>query len=225
VMPSKRRTGDPRYVLTLRPPEFAVWSEAFLTACAHVAGGDFASAHRRLLEFDGRAVAGWFHFTAQNSGHDRITLLRLCSKESLETKTAPKTTRTRQRMPTEPTEHAVYTRDKFRCRYCRTPVVPKSVIEYISDKSGIDLRKKSTNLTTHGAYWLHAATIDHIVPHADGGTNDEDNLATACPACQFGKGSFSLAQLRLTLRPPATDLRVADWSWTQVVLSIQNNRP
>jgi len=224
-MPSKRRTGDPRYVLTLRPPEFAGWSDAFCAACTHVADGDFASAHRRLLEFDGRAVAGWYHFTAQNSGQDRITLFRLGSRESLETKTAPKTTRTRQRMPTEPTEHAVYTRDKFRCRYCRTPVVPKSVIEHISDKTGIDLRKKSANLTTHGAYWLHAATIDHIVPHADGGTNDEDNLATACPACQYGKGSFSLAQLRLTLRPPATDLRVAGRMWTAIVSSLQNNQP
>lgn len=223
-MPSKRRAGDLRYVLTLRPPEFAGWSNAFYAACAHVADSDLVSANRRLLEFDGRAVAGWFHFTAQNSGQDRITLFRLGSKGSLETKTAPKTTRSDKRMPTKPTEHAVYARDKFRCRYCRTPVVPKSVIGSISDKTGIDLRKESTNLTTHGAYWLHAATIDHVVPHADGGTNDEDNLATACPACQFGKGSFSLAQLRLTLRPPATDLRVAGRMWTTIVSSLQNNQ-
>ena len=223
-MPSQRRTGDLRYVLTLRPPEFAGWSDAFYAACVHVADGDFVSAHRRLLEFDGRAVACWFHFTAQNSGQDRITLFRLGSKESLETKTALKTTRTGKRMPIKPTERSVFARDKFRCRFCRTPVVPKSVIEYLSNRTGIDLRKKSTNLTTHGAYWLHAATIDHVVPHADGGTNDEDNLATACPACQFGKGNYSLTQLRLTLRPPTTDLRVAGRTWTTIVSSLQNNQ-
>lgn len=196
----------------------------FCAACAHVADGDFVSARNRLLEFDGRAVAGWFHFTAQNSGQDRIALFRLGSRESLETMTAPKTTRIRQRMPAEPTECAVYARDRFRCRYCRTPVVPKSVIGYISDKTGIDLRKKSTNLTTHGAYWIHAATVDHVVPHADGGTNDEDNLATACPACQFGKGSFSIAQLQLILRPPATDLRVTGRTWTAIVSNLQNKQ-
>jgi 5-methylcytosine-specific restriction endonuclease McrA len=98
------------------------------------------------------------------------------------------------------------------------------VIEYLSKRTHIDIRKKSTNLTTHGAYWLHSASIDHVVPHALGGTNEKDNLVTACPACQFGKGSFSLEELRLTLRPPAADLHKSGRKWSAIVKSLLNNR-
>jgi len=52
----------------------------------------------------------------------------------------------------------IFRRDGFQCQYCGR--VPPDVI-------------------------LH---VDHIVPLADGGTNDEDNLTTACHDCNAGKG-------------------------------------
>lgn len=219
-MSKKRRSGDLRYVLTLRPKEFAEWSDAFYAACAHLAVGDVVSARRRLREFDGRAVTCWFHFTAQNSGQDRIRLYQLDSTKDQKRKPTLSIVRSKKRMPDEATELEVYQRDRFRCRYCRAPVVPKLVIEFLSKRTDIDLRKESTNLTTHGAYWLHSASIDHVVPHALGGTNDKENLVTACPACQFGKGSFSLTELQLTLRKPATDLRIFGRMWTEIVTGL-----
>ena len=223
-MSKKRRSGDLRYVLTLRPKEFAEWSDAFYAACAHLAVGDVVSARRRLREFDGRAVTCWFHFTAQNSGQDRIRLYQLDSTKDQKRKPTLSIVRSKKRMPDEATELEVYQRDRFRCRYCRAPVVPKLVIEFLSKRTDIDLRKESTNLTTHGAYWLHSASIDHVVPHALGGTNDKENLVTACPACQFGKGSFSLEELRLTLRPPAADFRCSGRRWSAIVMSLLNDR-
>jgi 5-methylcytosine-specific restriction endonuclease McrA len=223
-MSEKWRSGDLRYVLTLRPKEFAEWSDAFYAACAHLADGDVVSARRRLREFDGRAVTCWFHFTAQNSGQDRIRLYQLDSTKYQKRKPTPSIVRSNKRMPDEVTELEVYQRDRFRCRYCQAPAVPKLVIEFLSKRTDIDVRKESTNLTTHGAYWLHSASIDHVVPHALGGTNDKDNLVTACPACQFGKGSFSLEELRLTLRPPATDFRYSGRRWSAIVMSLLNNQ-
>lgn len=54
-------------------------------------------------------------------------------------------------------------RDGFRCRYCGA-----------SPSDGIRL------------------VVDHIVPVADGGTDDWDNLAAACHECNAGKGRHPL---------------------------------
>lgn len=39
--------------------------------------------------------------------------------------------------------------------------------------------------------------IDHLVPVADGGTNDPQNLVPACAACNGAKGAMSLASFRV----------------------------
>lgn len=41
------------------------------------------------------------------------------------------------------------------------------------------------------------AQYDHVLPHAYGGTNDLDNLAVSCAACNFGKMSYRLEELGL----------------------------
>ncbi len=125
-------------------------------------------------------------------------------------------------MPTAETKKIVYERDRFRCRYCQSPVLPPGVLKFVSSELGIDLSKKRTNLETHGANWLHCATIDHIAPHASGGPSDMANLATSCKACQFGKGKFSLEELELELREPALDLRFRGRSWIETVDHLAN---
>ncbi|MGF1514842.1 MAG: HNH endonuclease [Elainellaceae cyanobacterium] len=54
----------------------------------------------------------------------------------------------------------VYRRDRFRCVYCRKRVKYKQL------------------------------TLDHVIPRALGGTNDIDNLVTACFECNSAKGSM-----------------------------------
>ncbi len=58
----------------------------------------------------------------------------------------------------------VFARDGFRCQYCGRPAGDGVI--------------------------LH---VDHRVPVARGGTNDESNLATACSDCNLGKGVLELA--------------------------------
>ena len=50
---------------------------------------------------------------------------------------------------------------------------------------------------SHGAFYAMTASIDHVVPHCAGGTNEETNLVTACWSCQFGKERHSLEELGL----------------------------
>lgn len=66
----------------------------------------------------------------------------------------------------------VFKRDGFCCRYCGS-TPPTVVLE-----------------------------IDHIVPVADGGTNDQENLATSCFECNRGKRDNPLSA---TLRPAQFD--------------------
>lgn len=56
------------------------------------------------------------------------------------------------------------------CYYCRIPVW--------MDVAGPD-----------DPHWQRSATIDHVVPLAEGGTNDLDNLVLACKWCNNHKGS------------------------------------
>jgi 5-methylcytosine-specific restriction endonuclease McrA len=62
---------------------------------------------------------------------------------------------------------AIYARDGFCCLYCGDTV------------------EKGARLT-----------VDHIVPSADGGTNDADNLATCCMSCNAAKRDLSARDWR-----------------------------
>lgn len=48
--------------------------------------------------------------------------------------------------------------------------------------------------------------IDHIVPVVEGGTNDMDNLVTACDSCNLGKGARSLSAVPESLAKKAEDI-------------------
>jgi hypothetical protein len=76
------------------------------------------------------------------------------------------------------TRFEVFKRDLFLCQYCGAH--PPEVI-------------------------LH---VDHIMPVAAGGTNDSDNLTTACEACNQGKGCRELTSVPEPLATKAA--RVAE---------------
>ena len=212
-----QRTGNLSYVLAKRPAEFGYWSEQFVAACIHALEFDYVLTKRALQEFNGLAVTHWFHFVAQNAGADRVALWRQGghSPEAMEARA--QATLQIPRMPSPKAISDVFDRDKYRCRYCRVPVVPKSVMKLLSAKSGIELGKMKTNLQTHGAHWIHCATIDHVHPHALGGLNTPENIVTSCNACQYGKGKYTLSDLRLELRPPTRDLHVMKRSWVETI--------
>jgi len=62
---------------------------------------------------------------------------------------------------------AIYLRDRFTCLYC------------LADLHGSDPAD---------------ITLDHLVCQADGGSNDESNLVTACRHCNCSRGDKPLAR-------------------------------
>jgi hypothetical protein len=216
------RSGDLRYVLAVRPAEFTRWSREFLKACELLAENNVASARAALLRFDGVAVTHWYHFVAQNAGRDRVVLLGTSNQARV---TLAKQARARDRMPAPEETRLIHQRDRYRCRYCQSPVLPPATLHLVSDLVGIDLRKQRTNLETHGVQWLHCATTDHVESHASGGSSDANNAVTSCKACQFGKGKYSLKQLRITLRGPAPEMRLKGTPWSSIVLRLGELKP
>lgn len=70
----------------------------------------------------------------------------------------------------------IFKRDSFTCQYCGA--TPPKVV-------------------------LH---IDHIHPVAEGGTNDIDNLVTACSCCNLGKSATLLSDIPKTLKDKAAEV-------------------
>lgn len=89
----------------------------------------------------------------------------------------------------------VYTRDGFTCCYCATKLPPGKL------------------------------TYDHVIPRAQGGRTEWDNIVTACYGCNAKKGNRTPEQsgmfpLRrpykpenLPMLPPAIDVRTAPVEW------------
>jgi len=71
----------------------------------------------------------------------------------------------------------VFKRDGFTCQYCG-----------VHPSSGVVLE------------------VDHIIPVADGGSNNIDNLITACFACNRGKGAGLLSSIPQSLEDKAADV-------------------
>ena len=120
---------------------------------------------------------------------------------------AEKTVKVALRMPSSGATRALFDRDGWRCRFCECRVV--------SPKARSALRAAlpgaipwSDQEGYHGAFLAMNASVDHVIPHSLGGTNDEQNLVTACWSCQFGRGAWSLEEVGLIdprLRSPQKD--------------------
>lgn len=77
--------------------------------------------------------------------------------------------RTQRKAISKSRRFEVFKRDGFQCQYCGS-APPKAV--------------------------LH---VDHIIPVAKGGTNDDGNLTTACSVCNGGKSARSLSSVPASL--------------------------
>lgn len=94
------------------------------------------------------------------------------------------------------TRFEIFKRDGFRCVYCGSS--PPAVL-------------------------LEA---DHVIPVVDGGTNDQDNLVTACEGCNRGKGPVSLQVIPRSLADQATEVaeREAQIAAHQAILRERRER-
>jgi 5-methylcytosine-specific restriction endonuclease McrA len=104
---------------------------------------------------------------------------------------------------------AVFARDRYTCRYCGTRTILIPVMYTISALYGsiFKAHRHWRRAETDIAYWTYATSLEHIVPTEHGGTNEFENLATACWHCNALKGSATLEQVGWTLQP------ISDQPW------------
>lgn len=108
----------------------------------------------------------------------------------------PKSKRADLRMPGQAMELSIFSRDGWRCRFCGCRVISRKARSVFARLYPEEARwGKTFHAQTHSALGSLAASLDHILPHARGGTNDEENLVTACTPCQFGRNQWTLAEV------------------------------
>jgi 5-methylcytosine-specific restriction endonuclease McrA len=118
--------------------------------------------------------------------------------------------RTRGPWPTRSVISAVYTRDRYQCRYCGQKVILTPVMRLISRlyPRRFPYNRNWRVSDTHPAFAARAATLDHVKPVAHhSGPFGEEELATACWSCNMRKGDLPLEALGWRL------LDAADESW------------
>ncbi len=109
----------------------------------------------------------------------------------------------------------VFLRDGFTDRYSGTrlvfPPVLKAISRLIRGEFPYHPNWKMTEC--HIAYWELSATVDHVVPIARGGSNDETNLVTTSQLRNSAKANWTLEELGWTLSPPGNDAWDGLTSW------------
>ena len=122
-----------------------------------------------------------------------------------------------QRMPGAAVTQAIYRRDGFRCGFCGCRVVLGTARDRMRMLVPGAIRWGSTSKEQHAAFFALTATIDHIKPHARGGSSDLGNLATTCWPCNFGRGNALIEEMGL-LDPRSRPLVIDDWGGLDRVL-------
>jgi hypothetical protein len=99
-------------------------------------------------------------------------------------------------MPAAGVTREVLARDGYRCRFCGCRVIVKEAWNSFIKTLPAAMRVDRAG-SHHSAFGALRASIDHVVPFRRGGSNDPDNLVTACGTCQFGRGHWLLEECDL----------------------------
>jgi hypothetical protein len=167
---------------------------------------DRAGARKLVRSIDAELMKRWFIDVALQSGFWRAEHVGKANRRNTNTKRARKSIGQKRL-------EGLFDRDHWRCRYCGIRIAGnrKHFKRFAEQLDLPELVRGRTDETRHGLYVLMMASYDHLVPHNQGGTDDDNNLVTVCWSCQFGRFRFSLEQLGL--RPPGEVPRPEVNSW------------
>ncbi|WP_024333327.1 HNH endonuclease [Desulfotignum balticum] len=101
------------------------------------------------------------------------------------------------RMPNAEVTKKIFLRDGYRCRFCGSRVILKQAQKKFISLFPNAARWGKTNEDKHFGLSTITASIDHIIPYKRGGTNDKNNLVTACGPCQFGRNQWLLEEVEI----------------------------
>lgn len=91
----------------------------------------------------------------------------------------------------------VFIRDGFTDRYFGEPLVFPGALRALSvlSPSLFPYHRNWKQSLTHSIYWSHYPTIDHVVPVARGGADDESNVVTTSMLSNAAKSNWLLSEL------------------------------
>jgi HNH endonuclease len=181
-------------------PEYEAAADMLSEAADAILAGDLDRARNLVRRTDMPVL--FEHTTLVMSGSDP----RIQRRRPIELP-AGKVARLASRMPSGEATKALFARDGWRCRFCDCRVVPPKFRTAMRTALPGAIRWSKAE-GFHGAFIAMSASVDHVVPYSAGGTNEEENLVTACWSCQFGKDAYSLEELGLLdprARPPVKD--------------------
>jgi 5-methylcytosine-specific restriction endonuclease McrA len=178
------------------PKHFDQAIDAFVVAAKRAFAGDVHEARRLMGELADRELVAWYDEVAQSVGDVRYELLN-------QLKAYRKSGNEADRDLTNARMRELAARDGHRCCYCGIRVIEPEVLKKIQAVLGRDVfpsktnNKGSSNWDYHGVWILTVMTLDHIDPISISGRDDDDNLATSCWACNFGKYDYTVKELGL----------------------------
>lgn len=88
-------------------------------------------------------------------------------------------------------------RDGWRCRFCDLRLVDWRVLKELCVRFPDELSWGTQDVDQHAAVAGLRFSPEHVFPRSRGGSNDPDNLVSACWTCQFQKGECTLEELWL----------------------------
>jgi len=191
---SKSTQDNSRALLTSLVPQseyarFAVGE--FRKACVLVEAGILDEAEVLLTNLDSDQLRQQFYATWKE--YDRLNALALKPLKDY-----PKIKKVDKRMPPAAIVREVYERDFWACRWCDTPVIADKPIKAMHKMFPATFHKGTTNDSMHGLMLSSRVSLDHVLPHSFGGTNEIANLVTSCWPCQFGRGNDLIERLGLS---------------------------
>ena len=124
------------------------------------------------------------------------------------------------RQPSPKVALDIYRRDGFRCRYCNCRIVFPEAQRVMSAILPGAVEWGRRDIELNAAFYTLKGVLDHVVPHAHGGTSEPQNMVVSCQPCNYGKGTYFLQQFGLSdprLRSPKID----DWDGLLRVLPLR----
>lgn len=127
------------------------------------------------------------------------------------------------RMPSASKQTAIFVRDGWRCRFCGMKVISRAARSALVKRFPAETRWAGPEFKRHSALYAMASSLDHVVPHGQGGKNETSNFVTACYCCQFGRGEWTLEQMQL-IDPRETEPVVDEWDGLSSLVAWEENR-
>ena len=193
------RKGWSRHAPLMPPDWFWPEIEKFAIAARSAASGDRASARDQLSRLRGDDAREWFLEHGAVAFDTR--------RRAFQTEERSRIISGRRPSLPQSLKLRVFKRDNYTCRYCGLPTIPDQSRKAVQSVVGKDvLPWGRTNAEREGIAVVARTECDHVRPLSVGGGNDESNLVTACPSCNYGKDRYTLTELGLDdpfLRPAA----------------------